>query len=59
MMMVRDGDAWKPAENLDAYGVRKDTFNRVRITPIETTAIRLQVQLREDFSGGVLEWRVE
>jgi DUF1680 family protein len=58
-LMVRDGDAWKPAENLDAYGLQQDRFNRVRVSPIDTTALRLEVQLQENFSGGVLEWRVE
>jgi uncharacterized protein len=58
-LLYRDGDAWKPADNLDAYSVQKDRFNRVRITPVETTALRLEVQLPREFSAGVLEWRVE
>jgi hypothetical protein len=26
---------------------------------VETTGLRLEVQLRPDFSGGILEWKVE
>jgi len=58
-LLSRDGDTWTPVENHDDYGVQKDQFNRIRFTPIETTAIRLEVQLQPTFSGGVLEWRVE
>ncbi|MBM3998215.1 MAG: glycoside hydrolase family 127 protein [Planctomycetes bacterium] len=55
----RDGDAWKPVEALDEYTIAKDRFNRVRWTPVEASALRIEVQLRESYSGGVLEWRVE
>ena len=27
--------------------------------PVRTAAVRLEVKLREGFSGGLLEWRVE
>jgi DUF1680 family protein len=58
-LLYRAGDVWKPVENLDAYGLQKNQLNRVRINPVETIALRLEVQLQRDFSGGVLEWRVE
>ena len=50
---------WKPVANAGEYGVAKDTFNRVTFDPVETSALRVQVRLQPDFSGGVLEWRVE
>ena len=58
-LLSRGGDTWTPVENHDDYGVQKDQFNRIHFTPIETTAIRLEVRLQQTFSGGVLEWRVE
>jgi len=41
------------------YGVEKDKFNRVPFEPVTTKQLRLVVQLQPEFSGGILEWRVE
>jgi hypothetical protein len=30
----------------------------VKFKEVTTTALRLEVQLEKDFSGGILEWRV-
>ncbi|NQT38404.1 MAG: hypothetical protein HQ581_12985, partial [Planctomycetes bacterium] len=49
---------WREVEGASAYGTAPDGYNRVTFTPIETTALRIDVQLREACSGGVLEWRV-
>jgi uncharacterized iron-regulated protein len=38
--------------------VKKDAWNRARFPAVETTALRLEVQLQADFSGGILEWRI-
>jgi len=39
-------------------GVAKDKFNKVSFAPVTTGALRLEVQLRPGFSGGVLRVRV-
>jgi hypothetical protein len=39
--------------------VEKDKFNSVTFSPVQTSALRLEVQLQEDFSGGILEWRID
>ncbi len=39
-------------------GVALDTFNELSFEAIETTRLRLSVQLRDGFSGGILEWRL-
>ena len=54
-----DGDTWKAVETKDGYTTDRDTFNRIQFAPVKTTALRLDVQLKADLSGGVLEWRVE
>jgi hypothetical protein len=36
-----------------------DHFNRVAFAPVETKALRLEVQLQPGWSGGILEWKVE
>lgn len=54
----REGDAWKPVENSSGYGVTKDAFNKTSFEPVKTDALRLVVKLQPDYSGGILEWRV-
>ncbi len=58
-LLYLDGNEWRPVTTGDEFGLQKNAFNRVGFTPIETTGLRLEVQLRENFSGGILEWRVE
>lgn len=50
---------WVPVEVKGAYAVNADQFNTVEFEPVETTALRLEVKLQDDYSGGILEWRVE
>jgi hypothetical protein len=57
-LLFKAGDAWKPVEGAPEYGVRADTYNRVTFTSVETTALRLEVELQPNCSGGILEWRV-
>jgi hypothetical protein len=40
----KDGDAWKPVVARDAYGVERNTFNRVAFDPVTTTAVRIAVE---------------
>jgi hypothetical protein len=58
-LLYKSGEEWKEIPNPSTYGTAKDTFNRTTFTPIETKSIRLVAQLQPDFSGGILEWRVE
>ncbi len=58
-LVYRDGDQWKPVTGASAYGTELDKFNRVTFQPVETTALRLEVQLDAPWSGGILEWKVD
>ncbi len=59
-LLYKDGDGWKPVQaDSNAYEVKRDTWNRVTFPPVETTALRLEVQLQPGMSGGILEWKVE
>jgi hypothetical protein len=59
-LLCRTADGqWKEVRGASAYGVAKDTFNGVTFTPVETSGLRLRVQLQPDASGGILEWQVE
>ena len=55
----RDGEAWKPVRSAGAYGTEINRYNAVSFEPVTTKALRIEVQLREKFSGGILEWRVK
>jgi hypothetical protein len=57
-LLHKQGDAWQPVDTTDPFGTRKDGWNSVKFKPIETTALRLEVQLQPNFSGGILEWKV-
>jgi len=58
-VLYKNGDQWKPVQPKGKYGVELDKFNRVIFELVETTGVRLEVQLQDKFSGGVLEWKVE
>ncbi|HBO44508.1 MAG TPA: six-hairpin glycosidase, partial [Planctomycetaceae bacterium] len=57
-VLSRDGEAWKPVETRDAYATARDQYNHVTFTPVRTKALRLEIQLAEPWSGGILEWQV-
>jgi hypothetical protein len=58
-LLYKDGVEWKPVPDVSTCGVETDRFNRVAFDPVEAKALRLEVQLQPDWSGGILEWRVE
>jgi len=57
-LLCRDGESWREVPGAADYGVELDQFNRVSFTPAETTGLKIEVQLQEEYSGGILEWRV-
>jgi len=58
-LLYKDGNTWRPVAKAGVYGIAKDRFNRVMFTEIQAAALRLEVQLRKDFSGGILEWKID
>ena len=50
---------WEPVAPKHAYPLEQDTFNRIDFEPIPTLEILLEVQLPEDATSGILEWRVD
>jgi len=57
-LLYKDGDVWKPVETSAPFPTDRDQYNRVVFTPVVTQAVRIEAQLRENASGGILEWRV-
>jgi DUF1680 family protein len=58
-LLHRTADGWVPVSGVGTYGTELDRFNRVTFDPVETRALRLEVQLQPEWSGGILEWRVD
>jgi hypothetical protein len=57
-VVYRDGQEWKPVASAKLDPVAKDRFNVVTFDPVETKAVRVEVELQPGMSGGVLEMRV-
>lgn len=57
--LYKKGKDWVAVANTEPYGVKKDTFNRVSFKPVRTSALRLEIQLQENFSAGIHEWKVK
>ena len=53
------GEEWKPVWTEEEYGVEKDCWNRVVFETVRTRKLRLEMQSREGWAGGIHEWRVE
>jgi hypothetical protein len=57
-VLYKDGAEWKEVARPTAAGVEVNTYNRVSFDPVTTTAVRLDVQLKAGYSGGILEWNL-
>jgi len=57
-LLYKNGGGWMPVEARGPYGVERDRFNRVEITPVTATGLRLEITLQTGWSAGLQEWRV-
>jgi uncharacterized protein len=58
-LLYKDGDDRKPVEQSGAYDIAADRFCEVSFKPVETTALRIEVDLQPEWSSGICEWQVE
>jgi hypothetical protein len=58
-VLYRVNGEWKAAANPTDYGCEGDRYNRTTFDAVETDGLRLDVQLPEKFSSGLLQWKVE
>ncbi|MBN2329290.1 MAG: glycoside hydrolase family 127 protein [Candidatus Omnitrophica bacterium] len=58
-ILYNDQGQWLPASDPGECGVNKDQFNEVSFDAVKTSGLRLEIQLQEGFSGGILEWQVQ
>jgi len=52
------GATWVPVSGASAYGTAPDKYNKTTFTPVTASAFRVEVQLQDGFSGGVLRWHL-
>lgn len=57
-LMYWDGQIFKPVQSEQSLGVAGDQYNPLRFTPVITTQLRLEIDGNEQYSTGVLEWKV-
>ena len=58
-LLYESGGKWIPVAGAAPAPATMDRFNRLAFAPVETKALRLEVQLQPEWSGGLLEWKVE
>jgi hypothetical protein len=58
-LLYKDGDTWKPVDKPSDFGTLRDAWNTLTFAPVKTTALRLEVGLSPDVSGGILEWKIQ
>ena len=58
-LVYKDGDEWKPVEAASEYGVKPNQFNHTTFNSVTTSALRMEIQLPEKFSAGVLRWHIK
>ena len=57
-LYYKAGSTWKEVEAQSEYGIKKDCYNVLKFTPVETTRLKIAAQLQEGASGGIIEWKV-
>jgi hypothetical protein len=58
-LFYRSGQDWTPVKTDGDFGTAKDRYNDVRFEPVKTDALKIEVDLQQGFSGGILEWQVK
>jgi hypothetical protein len=59
LAFYRHNGEWKPVAHPSGYGCEGNRYNNTTFDPVETDGLRLEVQLPERFSSGLLQWKVE
>ena len=58
-LMYRANGEWKPVESGSSFGRNKDCFNEIRFKPVQADALRIEVKLLKDYSGGIIQCKVQ
>jgi hypothetical protein len=58
-LVYKDGGKWKPVPGASTYGTKPNQYNRTTFPAIQTKALRLEAQLRPNYSAGIFQWKAE
>lgn len=58
-LFYKNGDQWLPVEMISPVEISKDKFNIAKFKPVNTTALRMEIQLPAEHAAGVHEWAVK
>jgi DUF1680 family protein len=58
-LLYKSGEEWLPVKTTTPYETAKDKYNTVQFEPVQTTALKMVVQLPENDASGILEWSVK
>jgi len=55
-VLYRNGTKWLPVQQASPAAAARDRYNRMTFAPVETAALKLEIDLQQGYSGGILEW---
>ena len=58
LLTLKDGQ-WVQVRTDQRFGTERDQWNTVSFDELLTPALRIEVQLQPNYSGGILEWKVQ
>jgi hypothetical protein len=58
-LLYREGAEWRPVEGEFSRGGAGVPVSTLKFGPVITDGLRLDVQLEEGFSAGIVEWTAE
>ena len=58
-ILYREGGQWKPVSGADNYPTLRGALCTVHFPPVETDAVRMEIDLPDDNSSGLFEWEIE
>ena len=56
-LLYQKAGQWLPVADPQGGEADRNKFNVLTFAPVTTDALRIEVKLQPDFSGGILEWR--
>jgi len=57
-LLYQEGDAWKPVKTAETYTLEANEYSTVNFEAVSTKSMRIEVELDEEASIGIAEWRV-
>jgi uncharacterized protein len=58
-VVYQDGEQWKPVEANGAYTVTTNAYDAITFKPVTTSALRLEIKFKQNYSVGVEAWKVK